>query len=117
MTKPEVALLQMTKGHNLVADCGHVGLTLREHPIAYLRRDLQKRNIFTCSEAMNDRHGRWLMTAGVVVVRQKPGSAKGVMFLAIEGETGPANVVVWPSLFEKRRKAHRPIQKTVNIKG
>jgi error-prone DNA polymerase len=53
---------------------------------------------------MNGRDGRWLMAAGLVLVRQKPGSAKGVMFITIEDETGPANVVVWPSLFEKRRR-------------
>jgi hypothetical protein len=53
---------------------------------------------------MNARDGRWLTTAGLVLVRQKPGSAKGVMFIAIEGETGPANLVVWPALFEKRRR-------------
>ena len=47
---------------------------------------------------------RWLMTAGLVLVRQKPGSAKGVMFMTIEVETGVANVVVWPSLFEKQRR-------------
>ncbi|MBN9983791.1 error-prone DNA polymerase [Rhizobium laguerreae] len=102
--EPEVALRQMTDGHNVVADYSHVGLTLREHPLAFLRKDLQKRNIVTCSEAMNARDGRWLMTAGLVLVRQKPGSAKGVMFITIEDETGSANLVVWPSLFEKRRR-------------
>jgi error-prone DNA polymerase len=102
--EPEVELRQMTDGHNVVEDYGHVGLTLREHPVAFLRKDLQKRNIVTCKEAMDGRDGRWLMTAGLVLVRQKPGSAKGVMFLTIEDETGPANVVVWPSLFEKRRR-------------
>jgi len=102
--EPEVELRQMTDGHNVVEDYSHVGLTLRDHPIAFLRKDLQKRNIVTCSEAMNGRDGRWLMTAGLVLVRQKPGSAKGVMFITIEDETGPANVVVWPSLFEKRRR-------------
>ncbi|MGZ2432618.1 error-prone DNA polymerase [Rhizobium redzepovicii] len=102
--EPEVELRQMTEGHNVVEDYGHVGLTLREHPIAFLRKDLQRRNIVTCSDAMNARDGRWVMTAGLVLVRQKPGSAKGVMFLTIEDETGPANVVVWPSLFEKRRR-------------
>ncbi|TAX38957.1 error-prone DNA polymerase [Rhizobium leguminosarum] len=102
--EPEVALRQMTDGHNVIADYSHVGLTLREHPLAFLRKDLQKRNIVTCSEAMNARDGRWLMTAGLVLVRQKPGSAKGVMFITIEDETGSANLVVWPSLFEKRRR-------------
>jgi error-prone DNA polymerase len=102
--EPAVQLRQMTDGHNVIQDYGHVGLTLRDHPISFLRRDLEKRNIVTCSDAMNARDGRWLMTAGLVLVRQKPGSAKGVMFLTIEDETGPANVVVWPSLFEKRRQ-------------
>ncbi|HCJ74076.1 MAG TPA: error-prone DNA polymerase, partial [Agrobacterium sp.] len=46
----------------------------------------------------------WVYTAGLVLVRQKPGSAKGVMFITIEDETGPANIVVWPTLFEKRRR-------------
>ncbi|MBB4215228.1 error-prone DNA polymerase [Rhizobium sp. BK212] len=102
--EPEVNLRQMTEGHNVVQDYSHVGLTLREHPITFLRRDLQQRNIVTCSEAMNAPDGRWLMTAGLVLVRQMPGSAKGVMFITIEDETGPANLVVWPSLFERRRR-------------
>jgi len=102
--EPNVQLRQMTDGHNVIQDYGHVGLSLRDHPISFLRRDLEQRNIVTCSDAMNARDGRWLMTAGLVLVRQKPGSAKGVMFITIEDETGPANVVVWPSLFEKRRQ-------------
>ncbi|ASW08562.1 error-prone DNA polymerase [Rhizobium sp. 11515TR] len=101
--EPDVTLRQMTEGHNVVEDYGHTGLTLREHPIAFLRRDLTERSIVTCAEAMGARDGRWLMTAGLVIVRQRPGSAKGVMFLTIEDETGPANVVVWPTLFERRR--------------
>jgi error-prone DNA polymerase len=102
--EPAVELRQMTEGHNVVEDYGHIGLTLREHPIAFLRRDLTDRSIVTCEEAMNARDGRWLMAAGLVLVRQKPGSAKGVMFITIEDETGPANIVVWPKLFERRRR-------------
>jgi error-prone DNA polymerase len=102
--EPEVALRQMTEGHNVVEDYSHIGLTLRDHPISFLRRDLQHRNIITCNEAMTARDGRWACTAGLVLVRQKPGSAKGVMFITIEDETGPANIVVWPKLFEKRRR-------------
>ncbi|QND19243.1 error-prone DNA polymerase [Rhizobium leguminosarum bv. viciae] len=102
--EPEVALRQMTEGHNVVQDYSHIGLTLREHPIAFLRKTLMERQIVTCAEAMNARDGRWLMTAGLVLVRQRPGSAKGVIFMTIEDETGPANVVVWPKLFEQRRR-------------
>jgi error-prone DNA polymerase len=102
--EPDVELRQMTEGHNVVEDYGHTGLTLRKHPIAFLREDLASRNIITCADAMNARDGRWVYTSGLVLVRQKPGSAKGVMFITIEDETGPANIVVWPSLFEKRRR-------------
>ncbi|WP_312948239.1 error-prone DNA polymerase [Agrobacterium sp.] len=102
--EPEVALRQMTEGHNVVQDYSHVGLTLRHHPVSFLRNELLTRNIITCADAMNARDGRWVYTAGLVLVRQKPGSAKGVMFITIEDETGPANLVVWPTLFEKRRR-------------
>ncbi|GES53572.1 error-prone DNA polymerase 3 [Rhizobium sp. NBRC 114257] len=102
--EPEVNLRQMTEGHNVIQDYSHTGLTLRKHPLAFLREDLTARDIVTCEEAMSARDGLWLMTAGLVLVRQKPGSAKGVMFLTVEDETGPANVVVWPSLFERRRR-------------
>ncbi|SCB39862.1 error-prone DNA polymerase [Rhizobium hainanense] len=102
--EPDVSLRQMTEGHNVIQDYSHIGLTLRQHPLAFLRKDLAVRNIVTCEEAMSARDGRWLMTAGLVLVRQKPGSAKGVMFLTVEDETGPANVVVWPALFERRRQ-------------
>ncbi|OWK23136.1 hypothetical protein AJ87_41490 [Rhizobium yanglingense] len=53
---------------------------------------------------MAARDGQWLMAAGLVLVRQRPGSAKGVMFITIEDETGVANVVVWPKLFERSRR-------------
>ena len=58
----------------------------------------------SCREATDAPDGRWLQTAGIVLVRQKPGSAKGVLFLTIEDETGTANVVVWPKLYERCRR-------------
>ena len=102
--EPEVTLRQMTEGHNVVEDYAHVGLTLRAHPLSFLRRDLAARRIVTCADAMSARDKSWVCAAGLVLVRQKPGSAKGVMFITIEDETGIANIVVWPSLFEKRRR-------------
>ncbi|WP_081159793.1 error-prone DNA polymerase [Ensifer aridi] len=102
--EPAVELRQMTDGHNVVEDYSHTGLTLREHPLRFLRIDLAKRRIVTCAEAMTARDGQWLMAAGLVLVRQRPGSAKGVMFITIEDETGIANVVVWPKLFERSRR-------------
>jgi error-prone DNA polymerase len=103
-TEPDVELRQMTQGTNVVEDYGHTGLTLREHPVSFLRADLAKRQMVTCAEAGSARDGRWLWLAGLVLVRQKPGSAKGVMFMTLEDETGVVNVVVWPSLFERQRQ-------------
>ncbi|SCB58534.1 error-prone DNA polymerase, DnaE-like [Rhizobium aethiopicum] len=102
--EPEVELRQMTDGHNVIEDYSHTGLTLREHPLRFLRADLARRRIVTCAEATAARDGQWLMAAGLVLVRQRPGSAKGVMFITIEDETGIANVVVWPKLFERSRR-------------
>ena len=86
----------MTAGSEVVQDYGHVGLSLRRHPGAFLRGDLTARRIVTCTCAMEARDGRWLAAAGLVLVRQRPGSAKGVMFMTLEDETGIANLVVWP---------------------
>lgn len=102
--EPVVELRQMNEGHNVVEDYSHTGLTLRHHPLSFLRGDLTRRRIVTCAEAMTARDGQWLMAAGLVLVRQRPGSAKGVMFITIEDETGVANVVVWPKLFERSRR-------------
>ena len=104
ISEPSVILKPMTAGGEVVEDYGHVGLTLREHPVSFLRQDLAKRRFVTCAEAMQARDGRWLQIAGLVLVRQKPGSAKGVMFITIEDETGVANLVIWPSLYEKQRR-------------
>ncbi len=102
--EPAVMLRPMTAGSEVVEDYRHVGLTLRRHPVGFLRADLAERRIVTCTEAMEARDGRWLEAAGVVLVRQRPGSAKGVMFITLEDETGIANLVVWPQVFEKFRR-------------
>jgi error-prone DNA polymerase len=102
--EPLVPLRPMTGGGEVVEDYGHVGLTLRDHPVAFLRADLRTRRIVTCREAMQARDGRWVETAGLVLVRQMPGSAKGVMFITIEDESGIANLVIWPTVFEKQRR-------------
>src|SRR5258707_1363555 len=104
ITEPLVALRPMTAGGEVVEDYGHVGLTLRDHPLAFLRADLRTRRIITCREAMQARDGQWVETAGLVLVRQMPGSAKGVMFITIEDESGIANLVIWPTVFEKQRR-------------
>jgi error-prone DNA polymerase len=102
--EPIAALRPMTAGSEVVEDYGHVGLTLRQHPVTFLRGDLATRHMVTCTQAMDARDGRWLEAAGLVLVRQRPGSAKGVMFITMEDETGIANLVVWPQVFEKFRR-------------
>ncbi|MBP1887042.1 DNA polymerase III alpha subunit [Ensifer mexicanus] len=104
MQEPAVVLKSMAEGREVVEDYSHTGLTLRAHPMSFLRQDLKAKRIVTCAEAMGERDGRWLWTAGLVLVRQRPGSAKGVMFLTLEDETGIVNAVVWPSLFERQRR-------------
>ncbi|MDR3516025.1 MAG: error-prone DNA polymerase [Azospirillaceae bacterium] len=103
-TEPPVMLRPMTEGGEVVEDYGHIGLSLRRHPVSFLRDELRRRRIVPCAEVMRAHDGRWLETAGLVLVRQKPGSAKGVLFVTIEDETGIANLVVWPALYEKQRR-------------
>ncbi|MEA2753803.1 MAG: error-prone polymerase [Aliidongia sp.] len=102
--EPAASLKAMTEGHEVVEDYGHVGLTLRQHPVAFLRDAMTRRKVLTCAEASVGRDGRSVKLAGLVLVRQKPGSAKGVMFITIEDETGIANLVIWPALFEAQRR-------------
>jgi error-prone DNA polymerase len=102
--EPPVTLRPMTAGSEVVEDYGHVGLTLQNHPVSFLRGDLRSKRLVTCTDAMQARDGCWLQTAGLVLVRQMPGSAKGVVFITIEDETGITNLVIWPKLYERQRR-------------
>jgi error-prone DNA polymerase len=102
--EPIVELTPMTEGREVVEDYRSKGLTLRQHPLAFLRGELRERRIHSCATLRRVRDGQWLTIAGMVLVRQKPSSAKGVMFMTIEDETDVANIIVWPSLFEKQRR-------------
>ncbi len=102
--EPAARLRPMSEGRNVVEDYGHVGLSLRDHPVAFLRDTLQRQHVMTCADGTAMRDRRLTRVAGLVLIRQKPGSAKGVMFITLEDETGVANLVVWPSLFEQQRR-------------
>ncbi|MDH2329037.1 error-prone DNA polymerase [Cereibacter sp. SYSU M97828] len=102
--EPAVPLRPMTAGREVVEDYSRTGLSLRQHPVAFLRGDLAKRRILTCAQAMALPNKRWAEVAGLVLVRQRPGSAKGTMFITLEDETGIANLVVWPKIFEANRR-------------
>jgi error-prone DNA polymerase len=104
IVEPTVALAPMSAGREVVEDYRAVGLSLRRHPVAFLRPELTAQGMIPCAELLTARDGRRVRVPGIVLVRQKPGSAKGVMFITLEDETGIANIVVWPALFEAQRR-------------
>ena len=104
ITEPTVQLRPMTEGHEVVEDYQTTGLTLRNHPVHFLRTALRQRGMITCESLAAMPENKRVVVPGIVLVRQKPGSAKGVMFITIEDETGIANLVLWPNLFEKQRR-------------
>jgi error-prone DNA polymerase len=100
----EAALAAPTEGQEIVADYRSLGLTLRRHPLALLRRQLAKRRLATAAEIARTPHGRIVRTAGIVIGRQKPDTASGVVFVTIEDETGATNVIVWRDLGDRQRR-------------
>ncbi|RJE78672.1 error-prone DNA polymerase [Paracoccus sp. JM45] len=102
--EPTVPLRPMTAGREVVEDYGHTGLSLRQHPLSFLRASLTQRRIQTCANTMSAPNRHWCEVAGLVLLRQRPGSAKGTMFITLEDETGIANLVVWPKVFEAYRR-------------
>ena len=103
--EPPVTIIPMTDGREVVEDYAHLGLTLRQHPLAFLRGALRHRGITACADLLAARDGQRASVAGLVLVRQRPGTATGVIFITLEDETGVANIVVWSSLFERQRAA------------
>jgi error-prone DNA polymerase len=99
-----VALPPMTLGHEVVEDYQSVGFSLRHHPVSFLRAELARARIEPASALLKARDKSRIRVAGIVLVRQRPGSAKGVMFMTIEDETANANLIIWPSLFERARR-------------
>jgi error-prone DNA polymerase len=93
-----------TEASDIVSDYRSVGLTLGRHPLELLRPQLLANRLMPASTLRGYRDGRLARGCGIVTVRQRPGTAKGVMFVTLEDETGNVNVIVWPSLLEKQRK-------------
>jgi error-prone DNA polymerase len=98
-------LPRMADFEHVTADYQSTGLSLKGHPLQFLRAQLTREGLMSCAEAIGLRNGASFSTVGVVLVRQRPGSAGGVVFATIEDETGAANVVVWPSLLSVYRSA------------
>jgi error-prone DNA polymerase len=94
----------MPLSEHVVADYQTIRLSLKGHPMEFLRAHFSKEQILTCRDATSRSDGAFVRCAGVILVRQRPGSAKGVVFLTIEDETGIANIVVWAKTMARFRK-------------
>lgn len=102
--EPTVAFTPLSEGREVVEDYRSTQLSLRAHPLAFLRARLADGGILPASALPGIREGRTVEVAGVILVRQKPGSAKGVLFITIEDETGVAQGILWPDRFEAQRR-------------
>jgi error-prone DNA polymerase len=94
----------MPLSEHVVNDYQTVRLSLKAHPMRFLRDHYTARKFVTAAELGSVRDGKRLSIAGLVLIRQRPGSAKGVCFITLEDETGVANLVIWPDVFDKQRK-------------
>ena len=101
---PTVALPDMPLAEHVVADYQTTGLSLKAHPLSFMREAYQARGILATEELAKHRNNDYVAVAGVVLVRQRPGTAKGVVFITIEDETGIANCVVWAKTMERYRQ-------------
>jgi error-prone DNA polymerase len=93
----------MNEQERLRADYAGMGLTIGPHPMALHRHDLALRGVLRAADLPQARNGRRVRVAGMVITRQRPGTAKGFVFLTLEDETGIANVIVRPDLFDRQR--------------
>ena len=103
-TEATVPLPVMPTCEQVVADYQTMRLSLKAHPMSFLRKSMTKQGFVTTQQLLQTRHGQKIKMAGLVLIRQKPGTAKGVCFITIEDEFGVANLVVWPKMMETYRK-------------
>ncbi|MEQ8737637.1 MAG: OB-fold nucleic acid binding domain-containing protein, partial [Hoeflea sp.] len=101
--EPDVDLPPMPLGEQVINDYQSLSFSLKAHPMAFLRGHLSSEGFLQNADLEGIRTGRRVRVAGLVLVRQRPGSAKGVVFETIEDESGVANIIVWPKVFEKYR--------------
>jgi error-prone DNA polymerase len=97
-------LPEMPLSEHVVNDYQTIRLSLKAHPMRFLREHYAAQKFVTADQLKTIRDGKRLSIAGLVLIRQRPGSAKGVVFITLEDETGVANLVVWPDVFETQRK-------------
>ena len=102
--EPAVTLPGLTLGEQVVDDYGSFSMSLRKHPLALLRPAFSTRGISSTSVLEGSKNGDIFTLAGLVLVRQRPGTASGVVFVTLEDEHGIANLVVWPKVFDTHRR-------------
>jgi error-prone DNA polymerase len=100
----DAGLPLMSEGEAVVHDYRALSLSLKAHPVSFLRDTLDRRRTWRCADLDRARDGSWLEVAGLVLVRQRPGTASGVIFATLEDETGIANIVIWNKVFDDNRK-------------
>ncbi len=100
----DVQLPKMPLSEHVVADYQTHRLSLKAHPVSFLREEYRKRRIISAADLLATRNNQYVEIAGVVLVRQKPGTAKGVVFMTLEDETGTANIIVWRKIMQRYRK-------------
>lgn len=101
--EPDADLPPMPPGQQVVEDYRHLHLSLKAHPVSFLRAEFDRRGILRHERLPNTRSGQRVTVGGVVLVRQRPGTAKNVIFMTMEDETGIANIIIWPRVFETFR--------------
>lgn len=100
----ESNLPPMLPGEEVIHDYRSLSISLKAHPMTFLREDLAQRGMKMADALRTLSPGRYVSVAGLVLVRQRPGTASGVIFATLEDETGVANIVVWPKVFEANRR-------------
>jgi error-prone DNA polymerase len=103
MKEPEVPLAEMSIGEEVICDYSTLRLTLKAHPVALLRGTFRQ-NYMRAADLVKRKTGDWADVVGLAICRQRPGTASGVIFMTLEDDTGVANIVVWPKMFERFRK-------------
>ncbi|WP_426587987.1 error-prone DNA polymerase [Mucilaginibacter sp. R-33] len=102
--EPQVQLPLMKTSEHVVQDYATTGLSIKGHPVSFVRDKLNLFNVLACKQLSDCTDGQIVKVAGLVLVRQRPGTAGGVCFITLEDETGNSNLVVFPQLFDKYRK-------------
>ncbi|WP_180981079.1 error-prone DNA polymerase [Pseudovibrio exalbescens] len=101
--EPDVDLPPMRLGEHVVLDYQSLSLSLKAHPVSFVRPTLNRMRVLRAASLSELRTGTRVSVAGLVLIRQRPGSAKGVIFMTLEDESAVANVIIWPKCFEKYR--------------